>query len=568
MGPIGPIRPIGPIGEGNLATLLALDWDSREFHLVQASVGRGKVHIQQAIHWREEEPFIPANAEAFGQELKQRLASAGIAAAPLIVGLGRQRLVVKEVRFPDVGPEVEAAIVRNQIIKELTETPEDVLLDYLPLPEPGKNGQRRAISLVVRKDVVQGIQTVCQVAGLKLLAVTARPFGIAACFKHLAGVAPQVPAPPTLDAVSAILTVSEGWAEFCAVRGQQLVYSRAATPGDGLVGEVRRNLAAYSGQPQLTFPRDAIQAMYVSGNGDNVVLREALRDTLGIPVHGLDPFAADSHVQILGGNKAGFTGAVGLLHLWATDAATPVNFVKPREVKPVVDPRRRRVIVFSTAGVIAFVGLIVAGFMLTESKKEEIRELTKTRTEKENQVKEIEPELQYLSALRDYANGSISWLDELYDLVARAPLSAKEGKFRITSMTATALDGKAKAIRDKGAKGKAGPPAMAQLTLVIEASRKDEPLVQQLINKINLDTYCQVYEKSQQAFGNITTDPTKATWKHTLKIAIAHRSPSAYHALIPVSRRQPVLDDDDAANNAFVAPEIANGDDQEGEAQQ
>ena len=154
-----------------MATLLALDWDSSEFHLVQASVARGKVHIQKAIHWREEEPFIPANAESFGQQLKQHLASAGISAGPIIVGLGRKRLVMKEVRFPDVGLEVEAAIVRNQIVKELTEAPEEVLLDYLPLPEPGKNGQRRAVSLVVRKDVVQGIQTACQVAGLKLIVV-------------------------------------------------------------------------------------------------------------------------------------------------------------------------------------------------------------------------------------------------------------------------------------------------------------------------------------------------------------------------------------------------------------
>ena len=44
--------------------------------------------------------------------------------------------------------------VRNQIVKELTESPDDVYLDYFPLAEPGKSGERRAVSVVVHKDIV------------------------------------------------------------------------------------------------------------------------------------------------------------------------------------------------------------------------------------------------------------------------------------------------------------------------------------------------------------------------------------------------------------------------------
>ena len=68
-----------------------------------------EVHIERAISWREEVPFAAANAEQFGQQLRDRLQAAGIAAAPLIVGLGRDRMVVKEIRFPQVPPEVEAS---------------------------------------------------------------------------------------------------------------------------------------------------------------------------------------------------------------------------------------------------------------------------------------------------------------------------------------------------------------------------------------------------------------------------------------------------------------------------
>jgi Tfp pilus assembly PilM family ATPase len=517
-----------------LSHLIALDWDNREFHLVEASVGRGKAHVKRALQWREDEPIGPANAEAFGNRLRDRLKEAGIAPAPIVVGLGRDRMVVKEVRYPDVGAEVEAAIVRNQIIKELTESPEDVLIDYAPLAEAAKNGQRRALSLVVRKDIVQAIQKACQVAGLKLLAVTARPYGIATCFKHLAGTVPQVPAPPSPDSVSAVLTVAEGWAEFCAVRGDQLLMSRAVTTGEGLLNEVRRNLAAYAGQPQLSFPRDAIQALYVAGNGDNVALRETLRETLGIPVHGLDPLSADTHASVAGGTRAGYTGAVGLLYLWAKDEAAPANFVKPREVKQVVNPHKRRAIVYGILGSVAFVVLVVGGYLITEAKQADVDELRERKKELAGTLKGLQPEIKYVEALRDWTNGSISWLDELYDLVARVPPQTKDLKFRITQITMapnTSLGTKVvQTSKDPRQKDKEQIVYTAQMILKIEVPRRDARIVDALINRINQDKHCKATGGTVSALN--ANDPAKASEVHTVIIDIAHQSPGAYREKI------------------------------------
>src|SRR5262249_57127071 len=98
------------------------------------------------------------------------------------------------------------------------------------------------------------------------------------------------------DAVGGVLTVAGRWAEFGVVRGDQLLFARPVAVGDTMFGEVRRNLAAYAGQPHLSFPRDAMQALYVAGNGENALLREKLRETLGIPVPGLDPRAGEERV--------------------------------------------------------------------------------------------------------------------------------------------------------------------------------------------------------------------------------------------------------------------------------
>ncbi len=219
-----------------MARLLALDWDNTELHLVEANVSRGKVHIQRAVSWREQEAFVPANAEQFGTRLRDRLKEAGIAPAPLIIGLGRDRLVVKEVRFPHVSADVEAFVVRNQIIKDLTESADDVLIDYAPLADTTKQGERRALSVVVRKETINALQTVSRAAGLKLAAVTARPFGVAACYKYLAGHTPQVPAPPSPDAVVAVLTVAGSWAEFSAVRGHRDALCPLGAGRRGLAG--------------------------------------------------------------------------------------------------------------------------------------------------------------------------------------------------------------------------------------------------------------------------------------------------------------------------------------------
>jgi len=439
-----------------LARFLALDWDNREYHLVAANINRGKVQIQSAISWRADEPFIPANAERFGEQLKQRLKTAGIAPAPLLVGLGRDRVVVREVRYPQVPSDVESLVVRNQIVKELTESADEVFIDYAPLAEPAHSGEQRALSLVVKKDVVQALQTICRVAGLKLASVTARPFGLAACYKHLAGTTPHVPLPPEPRSVVAVLAVSGTWAEFCAVRGRQLLFARSMTPGDGLFGEIRRNLAAYSGQPQLSFPRDAIQAVYVCGNGENAVLREKLQETLGIPVYGLDPFVREERIDIDTANRSGFTGAVGLLHIWAADEATPVNFVKPRESKPKASPMRKYLLIGGAAALLA-IGMVIAAGIWVSSLTEETRiALRAERDDYERQLKGMSLDIKYLDALREWNDGAIPWIDELYDVAARVP---SEGDNRVAKgFRVTRI--KIVPITEKAAKGTVPAPTV------------------------------------------------------------------------------------------------------------
>jgi hypothetical protein len=298
------------------------------------------------------------------------------------------------------------------------------------------------------------------------------------------------------------------------------------------LGEVRRNLAAYAGQMQLSFPRDAIQAVYVAGNGENAVLREKLQETLGIPVHGLDPFGLEEEVEVDAGNRAGFTGAVGLLELWATKQAAPVNFVKPRESRPAASPVKRRVLVYGLLGAGVAVFLAFCCILLLSQKQSDLERLRQRDQDAERQLKELQPEIKYLEALKEWNDAAMPWLDEIYDLSARAP---QRPGFRITQVTVSPVSAKSGKMK-----------FTARMLIQGTVPRKDAQLVERLMETINRDPHCHCINTNLRGTGN-PNDQSKAMEEFTLQVDIARQPPSQYTTrLVPppqTGRSNP--DDDD-----------------------
>src|SRR5262249_56134741 len=137
------------------------------------------------------------------------------------------------------------------------------------------------------------------------------------------------------------------------VREGELVVAGWGDAGAGVGGEVGRNLAVYAGQA----PQQPIRAVYVAGGSEQASLRERLRDMLDLPVHSFDPFAGAERPDLPHAGRGGFAGAVGLLHAFADSAELPINFIQPREPKPVRDPNQRRL----AFGVALAASVLVAG---------------------------------------------------------------------------------------------------------------------------------------------------------------------------------------------------------------
>ena len=258
---------------------LSIDWDQNQLHVVAGLAGGGKVKFQRAVHWQEEKSPNPAEAEALGRLLRERLNEAGIAAAPVLACVGRDRVILKDLRFPAVPIAEEAGVVRFQAVKELTDSPDDVVIDYVTAGAPARvrtagpgadrpprNPEHLPEDLPRRRS---------QAGGADAAAVRRR------------GQPPQGDgrrrAAEDADAADAVVVIGDRWAEFAVLRGQTPLLSRTMAVGPGLAGEVRRNLTVYAGQAG----RPPVRAVYVAGAGAE--LRQRLNDVLEVPLHEFDP---------------------------------------------------------------------------------------------------------------------------------------------------------------------------------------------------------------------------------------------------------------------------------------
>jgi len=400
-----------------LARLLAIDWDQQQLQIVAASVRRGSVQITRAVARQEEKSPNLVDAAALGALLRERLKEEKIAPAPVLMCVGRDRVILKEVRYPSVPAAEEPAVVRFQAVKELTDAPDEVVIDYVGAGEQNGNGERRAFALALRRELLETYQVLCRAAGLKLLAVTPRPFAALACLESAfaAATGPQPPEPA--DAAIAIVTATDRWAELCVARQGRLLLARHLSIGNTLPGEIRRSLVVQGGQQ----PQNPVRAVCLAGDDETGSLRQRLQALLSLPVHEFDPLSGAESTSVGSRFRGAFTGPVGLLQAWAKGGILPVNFAHPKEPQAAHDPNRNRLIIAAAAIAAVFLGGIVYGYMQLAAKDREFSALTLQKIKLDNEIVLIDEDAKRIKAIGEWEDGSVVWLDELYDLVERFP---------------------------------------------------------------------------------------------------------------------------------------------------
>ena len=405
-----------------MSRFLAIDVDQTHIHVLSGVAKGGVPKLESAATFPLRAPLSVATAAELGKDFREALKGAGIAPAPVLVSLGRDRVIVKDAKLPPGVPEAEeAGLVRFQANKDLTEAADSVVIDYYTLSRPEPDGQRRAVIVTVRREYLEAYKQLCQAAGLKLAGATPRPIGSFGALTRAIKTG-DVTAPESRSASIAVLSRGEKWGELVIARDDQVLFSRAVSANalnseTLLLGEIKRNLAVYNGQAPLQ-PVEGLYVVEASGPAGGWSGR--IRAGLPITVQGFDPLFGIEHTTEPD-TRGHFAGLAGLLQLKSVAVPLAVDFVSPREPKP---PSRRNQNIMALAGfalLLTVLGGLGFGYTRVLARDTEIARLMKNKSEAEKTLKEFEVEEKRMKAIRDWDDKRVNWLDELYDMSDRFP---------------------------------------------------------------------------------------------------------------------------------------------------
>lgn len=512
-----------------MARFLAIDADAHGLFVLAATLkSGGGVAVEQALAVTDEAaPLTPANAAALGARLKALLREAGVKPAAVLLCVGRDRIIPKAVRHPPTPPAEEPAVVRFQALRDLTENPDDVVMDYTPVGEPTA-AERQALAVFVRKQAVQAARQFCEAAGLRLAALTPRPFAAVAAARHAfatgAAPPPDDPAGPV-----AVVTLGDRGGEFSVGRGSDLSFSRtipthALTGEPALVAELKRNLAVYDSQD----PAAPVEAVYLAEPDEpGIGWAGRVRAALHLPVYAFDPLAG-SAANVPAALRGRFAGPVGLLAARAASATLPINFAHPRQPRSEPGKARPRILLAALAVVLFLAMGGVFAFLEIDRASRAVRDRIAQRDDLDGRLKMVEVDRKRLEAVDELSKRQVVVLDELHDLTDRIP---DVSKVKVTEFDLAALPTPKKETRSgvpaAAAQRNAPPQPVATLKVALRSS--DPVTAQRVYDALRTDRY---YVGATR-----TTGGTSAADRGQSVILVAqvlHRKPGEYTRALEV----------------------------------
>ena len=415
-----------------MASWIVLDWDHDQFHILSAHTTRRGVEITHALTWAHPETLTAGTADRVAKALRDFLKEQKIAPAPVIVGIGRDRIFLKELHIPPIAAHEEASLVRFQTGKEMAEGIDNYAVDYAYLANGG--AERHIMTVAARRDIVALCQTLCLSAGLKLHAITPKLFGSALVLTR--SLQPEA-SPLKAKQLNVVLTIGKRWAELCFFRGDRLLQVQALANGTLLAGEVKRNLAVFQAQHAVDVDMDGPSCLYVFG--DDAAALESLAKSQPLPVCLLDPLKHDSSVAAEVKRPGDFAGAIGLAALWGQDSPRPVNLSAPKRQQAPTSANQKRLVIYGAIAVLAAIVLIGSIAWVFVGKRALVAKLTTDKKDLETELTTFAQERADLDAYKDWEQSTVPWLDEMYDLTARYPY--KPG-FRVNQLAASTTGSK------------------------------------------------------------------------------------------------------------------------------
>lgn len=377
-----------------MARTLLIDWDQK--WLTAILDGGGKGSKCPAISIATEMVPNPVMAEELGAYLKEQLRARGWQATGMVALIGRDRLVAREFRVPQVGPDEEPELIRLQTARELIDSADEVAIDYHAWNDDGDSTQRRVLALALRNELLETYKKLAASAGLRLAGLLPRAAGLAALSDR--------------ETPDVIVGLGRGWREIVLARSGQAVLSRSLA-GTGWAQEVRRVLASQG----LTAP-GAARVRLVGGTAEDVAALGATLDSP--PLQELMPPELESAEEPWGSAAA----LAGVVRAAGRKVRLP-DFVNPKKAPPPSNVGAKRLALYGAAAGILLTILVGLGWWKLSSREDEVALMRQHLEERKSENKRMAEDEKKLTALAAWETPV--WLEELVDLACRIPDTKK-----------------------------------------------------------------------------------------------------------------------------------------------
>jgi Tfp pilus assembly PilM family ATPase len=350
-------------------TYVAINLENDRFVGVMAHAQGSKVVLKGWVRAERPSDVDPQDPGALGRWLAEELKKAGMLRIArrgrCVFGVPRAEVVLKRITFPPgTGGAELPGMVRLQMVRQLTVSPDTASIDFAEIPAAGSGagadlshpGGVTVLAGALQADRLEWRRAVAAGAGIKLSRVSLKSAGAAAL---LAGVSER--------RGGAVLGIALGCGatEFVIVENGQLVFARATDlvrpePGaeDGAFAEkvaveAKRTWMSY----RATAEAPEIDAVIVLGDdAASRLVAERCREGLGLPaeVAGFPEFIEIGE-EMSGADRAAVAPLAGLVAEPVIGRAT-IDFLHPRKAPDLAAVRRQRVLLGSLAAVLVLGG--------------------------------------------------------------------------------------------------------------------------------------------------------------------------------------------------------------------
>ena len=391
-----------------MARLCFIDWDHQRLTALVAECSRNRAKIIDS--WSEETDLSPnpVMAEELGQHLKNRLKERKQTVTGLVALVGRDRLVVRDQKYPTVTQSEEPGLVRLLTTKEILDDPNDVVIDYQPWPSQTTKSEQRALVYVLRREMLATYESIAKAAGAKLVGLCPRAMGLAASM------------PPGTGS-RGLIAIGLGWRELLVVRDNAVELDRGLAQAETMPQEARRGFAVF-GTTGGTPPGRIFTA------GASLQELDRLGEALELAVEELEGIEG-AGAPVPGG--ASLIAVAGMAKAWSREQPG-VDFVHPRMPRNEVSDSRKRLYLYGGAAA-ALLAMIGAAFWWHTGNKENqiVRMQGDLDKLKQENLRFVEDE----KRMKELANwDTANWLEELVDLASRV---TDTKKMLVTEIVAT-----------------------------------------------------------------------------------------------------------------------------------